>query len=37
VWAGAGAAVALVTTGVIMATSEPDARPTSLGTVGQPP
>jgi tetratricopeptide (TPR) repeat protein len=37
VWAGAGAAVALVTTGVIMATSGPDARPTSLGTVVQPP
>jgi tetratricopeptide (TPR) repeat protein len=35
VWAGAGAAAALVTTGVIMATSGPDARPTSLGTVGR--
>ncbi|WP_164008512.1 tetratricopeptide repeat protein [Pyxidicoccus trucidator] len=35
VWAGAGAAVALVTTGVVMATSGPDARPTSLGTVGR--
>jgi tetratricopeptide (TPR) repeat protein len=36
VWAGAGAAAALVTTGVIMATSGPDARPTSLGTVTPP-
>ncbi|QSQ28380.1 tetratricopeptide repeat protein [Pyxidicoccus parkwayensis] len=34
VWAGAGAAAALVTTGVILATSGPDARPTSLGSVG---
>jgi tetratricopeptide (TPR) repeat protein len=34
VWAGAGAAAALVTTGVIIATSGPDARPTSLGNVG---
>lgn len=33
VWAGAGAAVALVTTGVVLATSGPDARPTSLGSV----
>ncbi|MBZ4415481.1 tol-pal system YbgF family protein [Myxococcus sp. RHSTA-1-4] len=33
VWAGMGAAAALVTTGVIMATSGPDARPTSLGNV----
>lgn len=36
VWAGAGAAAALVTTGVILATSGPDARPTSLGNVGRP-
>ncbi|MCP3135888.1 tetratricopeptide repeat protein [Pyxidicoccus xibeiensis] len=36
VWAGAGAAAALVTTGVIMATQGPDARSTSLGTVGRP-
>ncbi|NMO17095.1 tetratricopeptide repeat protein [Pyxidicoccus fallax] len=34
VWAGVGAAAALVTTGVIVATSGPDARPTSLGTLG---
>jgi tetratricopeptide (TPR) repeat protein len=36
VWAGAGAAAALVTTGVIMATQGPDARAPSLGTVGRP-
>jgi tetratricopeptide (TPR) repeat protein len=36
VWAGAGAAAALVTTGVILATRGPDARPTSLGSVGRP-
>lgn len=33
VWAGVGAAAALVTTGAILATQGPEARPTSLGTV----